>query len=236
MEHYKYLAIIPARGGSKRLKGKNLMEMAGKPLLAWTIEAALESGVFERISVNTDDSDIAREAIRLGAGLPFQRPPHLGTDHSTTIDVLLNQLQKEADAGITCDFVVLLQPTSPLRTAEDIRAAVLLLEEKQADAVISVCKTEHSPLWSNTLPENLSLEGFIPQQIQKTPSQQLPVYYRLNGAIYICRTQRLIQEQTLFLSSSVYAYVMSRKNSIDIDDQVDFDLASLYLSERSSQG
>jgi len=236
MENRSCIAVIPARGGSKRLPGKNLMNMAGKPLVAWTIEAALRSGVFDRVFVNTDHPEIAETALRCGAEVPFLRPPHLATDQSNTVDVLINHVEQLASGGSTWSFIACLQPTSPLRDAGDIRSAKNLLIEKQADAVISVCRTEHSPLWSNTLPENLSLEGFIPVAVQKTPSQQLPVYYRLNGAIYFCRIERMVAERTLFLPSSAYAYVMSRKNSIDIDDQVDFDLASLYLSSPSGQG
>lgn len=236
MENRSTIAVIPARGGSKRLPGKNLMNMAGKPLLAWTIEAALQSGVFDRVFVNTDHPEIAETAIRLGAEVPFLRPTHLAADHSSTVDVLIDHVEKLTKDGSGWTYLACLQPTSPLRNAEDIRKADQLLRDKNADAVISVCRTEHSPLWSNTLPDNLSLEGFIPASIQKTPSQQLPVHYRLNGAIYFCRIEKMILEKTLFLSASVYAYVMSRKNSIDIDDQVDFDLASLYLSAPASQG
>ncbi len=232
-----YIAIIPARGGSKRLPGKNTMMIAGKPLIGWTIEAAIESGVFGRVVVSTDSWEIAVLAAQFGAEVPFMRPDELTQDHTPTVDVMIhavNELSKDANTHWT--HVACLQPTSPLRTAQNIREAVQQLEEKRADAVISVCRSEHSPLWSNTLPKSLSLEGFIPQNIQKTPSQQLPAYYRLNGALYFCSIARMIEERTLFLNSGAYAYVMSRKDSIDIDDQVDFDLAAIYLGQRVSQG
>lgn len=232
-----YIAVIPARGGSKRLPGKNLMMIAGKPLIAWTIEAALESGVFRRVVVSTDNWEIAVVAAQFGAEVPFMRPEELAQDSTPTIDVLIHavkELSADTDPGIT--HLACLQPTSPLRTSENITEAVRLLEEKQADAVISVCKSEHSPLWSNTLPENLSLEGFIPEKIQRTPSQMLPSYYRLNGALYFCRISRMLEERTLFLKTGTYACVMNRKDSIDIDDQVDFDLAGIYLAQRSAQG
>jgi len=234
----KYIAIIPARGGSKRLPGKNLMPISGKPLIGWTIEAAIQSGVFNRVIVSTDHWEIAVEAAKFGAEVPFMRPEELAQDHTPSIDVLVHALQ-EALAGreeSPWTHLACLQPTSPLRTAANIKEAAHLLEEKQADAVISVCRTEHSPLWSNTLPETLSLDHFIPDKIQKTPSQELPSFYRLNGAIYFCRIGRMMEEKTLFLKSNAYAYIMNRKDSIDIDDQVDFDLAGLYLAQRESQG
>lgn len=232
-----YIAIIPARGGSKRLPGKNLMMLAGKPLIAWTIEAAIESGVFDRVVVSTDNWEMAVLAAQFGAEVPFMRPEELALDNTPSIEVLIHAVN-ELLAGKETHWTHLacLQPTSPLRTAENIRKAVKLLEEKQADAIVSVCKSEHSPLWSNTLPTSLSLDAFIPESIQKTPSQQLPAYYRLNGALYFCRISRMIEERTLFLKTGAYAYRMSRKDSIDIDDQVDFDLAGIYLGQRGSQG
>ena len=235
--HTPYIAIIPARGGSKRLPGKNLRMLAGKPLIGWTIETALESGVFDRVVVSTDSWEIAVAAAQFGAEVPFMRPEELASDSTPTIDVLIHaisELMAGKDTGWT--HLACLQPTSPLRSAENIRESVRLLEEKKADGIVSVCKSEHSPLWSNTLPESLSLDGFIPEKIQTTPSQNLPAYYRLNGAIYLCSIQRMLAEKSLFLKTNAYAYLMSRKDSIDIDDQVDFDLAGIYLGETGSQG
>ncbi len=228
---FRYIAIIPARGGSKRLPGKNLREIAGKPLIAWTIEAALKSGVFERVVVTTDSVEIARIALDYGAEAPFLRPSKLSTDNTSTVEVLIHALRQLGIPG-TSPFthMACLQPTSPLRGADDIIHASKMLEDIKADAVISVCKNEYSPLWSNTLPNDNNMEGFLPVDIQKTPSQQLPEYFRLNGSIYFCDIQRFFDEQTLFLKNNIYAYIMSRKNSIDIDDEVDFDLAGIYLS------
>lgn len=226
----KHIAVIPARGGSKRLPGKNLLQIAGKPLIAWTIEAAKECSLFDRIIVSTDSEEIAEIAKSFGAEIPFLRPVKLAGDQTTTIDVLIHLLENLSSQNtVPFTHLTLLQPTSPLRTSEDISEALAFLEKKNADAVISVCKTEHSPLWSNTLPGNLSLEKFIPEKIQKTQSQNLPEYYRLNGALYICEIKKLLEEKSLYLKSNCYGYIMSRKNSIDIDDQVDFDLANIYL-------
>ncbi|MCK5820705.1 MAG: acylneuraminate cytidylyltransferase family protein [Bacteroidales bacterium] len=227
----KHLAVIPARGGSKRLPGKNLMSIAGKPLIAWTIEAALECQMFDKVIVSTDSEAIAKIAIAYGAEVPFLRPPELAGDQTTTIDVLNHLVETmRNDNPLSFSHLTLLQPTSPLRSASNISDAIKLLDEKEADAIISICKTEHSPLWSNTLPPDNSLTGFIAENIQKTPSQNLPEYFRLNGALYICNIRRMLEEKTLYLSSNCFGYVMSRKNSIDIDDQVDFDLADIYLT------
>lgn len=228
----KYIAVIPARSGSKRLPGKNLMTIAGKPLIAWTIEAALETGLFDRVIVSTDSSQIAETAMKMGAEVPFLRPPALARDKTTTIDVLIHlvqQLKNESQKGFPFSHLALLQPTSPLRTSNDIISAVEFLEGNEADAVVSICRTEHSPLWSNTLPPDNNLSDFISESTQKTPSQNLPVYYRLNGAIYLCSISRMMDEKTLFLKDKCFGYVMSRKNSIDIDDEIDFELAEIYL-------
>jgi|APSaa5957512622_1039677.scaffolds.fasta_scaffold11744_4 CMP-N,N'-diacetyllegionaminic acid synthase len=225
-----YIAIIPARGGSKRLPGKNLLKIAGKPLIAWTIEAALKSDMFEQVYVNTDSEDIVRIAKQYGAVVPFLRPPELAQDQTTTVSVLEDMILRLRETGDSeLSHLTLLQATSPLRSAQDIIKATNFLESNKADAVVSICRTEHSPLWSNTLPENGSLDNFIPDSILKTRSQELPSYYRLNGAIYICSIQRMMEEKTLFLSSNCFGYIMSRKNSIDIDDEIDFELADIYL-------
>ncbi len=227
----QHIAVIPARGGSKRLPGKNLMPIAGKPLIAWTIEAALASKVFDRVIVSTDSPEIAEVSRKYGAEVPFLRPDELAEDQTTTMDVLVHLiLQLKQNKDFSYSHLTLLQPTSPLREAKNITDAVKFFSEKQADAVISICKTEHSPLWSNTLPKDNNLIGFLSKDIQKTRSQNLPDYYRLNGALYICEINRMLEEKTLYLSSSCYGFVMSRKNSIDIDDQIDFDLAEIYLT------
>lgn len=226
-----HIAVIPARGGSKRLPGKNLMLISGKPLIAWTIEAALECQMFDKVIVSTDSEEIAEKALSYGAEVPFLRPPELAGDLTTTIEVLIHLVENlDNNNPLPYTHLTLLQPTSPLRNASNIKDAITFLEEKKADAVISICKTEHSPLWSNTLPADHNLKDFIPQNIQKTPSQNLPEYFRLNGALYICDIRRMLEEKTLYLSSNCFGYVMSRKNSIDIDDQIDFDLAEIYLT------
>ena len=127
--------------------------------------------------------------------------------------------------------MVLLQPTSPLRTYKHIDEAIQLLEQKNADAIIGVCETDHSPLWTNTLPNSKSMDNFLSPEIIGKRSQDLDKHYRINGAIYICKTDKFIQEKTLFIKNNNYAYEMESSASVDIDNHIDFILAGLLLNE-----
>jgi CMP-N,N'-diacetyllegionaminic acid synthase len=222
------LAIIPARGGSKRLPRKNILDLAGKPLIAWTIESALDSKYIDRVMVSTDYQEIANVSQKYGAEVPFIRPHQLALDSSTSIDVVMHLLDQLKELDAQYEYVILLQPTSPLRTVQNIDESIELIEEKNIDAVISVCKTEHSPLWSNKIPADGSLVNFLDENILNKRSQDLEQYYRLNGAIYLCNTKRLLKEKAFFLSSNCIAYEMDQKNSIDIDTEIDFSLAEIY--------
>ena len=229
----KYAAIITARGGSKRLPKKNILELAGKPLIAWTIEAAKNCSKIEDVIVTTDSEEIVKVAIEFGARVPFKRPEELSNDTATSFDVVkhcLDYLNEIEDKQV--EYLVLLQPTSPLRSSEDIEKAIELLELKNASAVVSVCPTEHSPLWSNTLDETLSLDSFLRDEVKNTRSQDLPAYYRLNGAIYVCKVEDFLKEKTFFLSKNNFAYVMSTESSVDIDTQLDFLVADFLLNKK----
>jgi CMP-N,N'-diacetyllegionaminic acid synthase len=232
----KILAVIPARGGSKRLKNKNLLPLLNKPLLAWSIEAALDSKYIDKIIVSTDANEIAEEANRFGIGMPFIRPPELSGDEARSIDVVTHAIEwlKEYE-NKDFDYVVLLQPTSPLRTAHHIDAALLELVERGADAVVSICESEHSPLWSNVLPQNKSLENFLKSEYINSRSQDLAQYYRLNGALYICDVSRLLSEDTFFIKDNIYAYTMQQIDSVDIDTKLDFLLAETILKYKENE-
>ena len=221
----KYLAIIPARGGSKRLPNKNILDLNGKPLIAWSIEAAKKNKYINNIVVTSDSEKILDIANKYNIKT-IKRPDFLATDTATTFDTIkhtIDSLQEKYE------YIVLLQPTSPLRNEKHIDEAIELLEKKNADAVISVCETEHSPLWSNTLPEDLNMSNFLRDEIKNKRSQDLPKFYRLNGAIYICKTDKLLEEKTFLLKNNIYAYIMDRKSSIDIDDEIDFKLAEILI-------
>ncbi len=220
-----FLAIIPARGGSKRLPKKNTLSFFGKPLVSWTIEASLSSHLISDTIISSDN----QEVLEIGKNYGIQtitRPTELANDTSPTIDTIIHVLK---NISVTPDYIILLQPTSPLRKTKNIDEAIELLIEKNADAIVSVCETEHSPLWTNTLESNLDMKNFIPNDIKNKRSQDLPISYRLNGAIYICDVNKLLREKTLFLKENIYAYKMNKKCSIDIDDEIDFKLAELLF-------
>ena len=215
-----FLAIIPARGGSKRLPRKNVLELAGKPLIAWSIETGLRSKYIDKVLVTSDDEEILNISKQYGAEI-IKRPDELASDTATTFDAIKHAI----DNAEAYDYIVLLQPTSPLRNADHIDEAIELLMAKQADAVVSVCEMDHSPLWSNTLPADGNMCGFIKDEIKNKRSQDLEKYYRLNGAIYICKTDKLLEEKSFILKENIFAYAMDRKNSVDIDEEIDFEIA-----------
>ncbi len=225
----KNLAIIPARSGSKGLKDKNIKELSGKPLLAYSIEAARESGLFDEIMVSTDSPQYAEIAKSFGANVPFLRSESNSGDKASSWDVVLEVLSKYFETNQKYDSVCLLQPTSPLRTAKDIADAYKLLETKQADAVTSVCEVDHSPLWTMTLPPNLSLEEFKKRD-SDTPRQLLEKYYRLNGTIYI-RKINYSSKGIQFIDTNEFAFIMPRERSIDIDTELDFIIAEAIINK-----
>lgn len=224
-----FLAIIPARGGSKRLPRKNLLDLCGKPLIAYSIEAALKSKYISKVIVSSDDEEILNIAKEYKADF-IKRPDELASDTATTFDALKHTLENVEKY----DYVVLLQPTSPLRTEKHIDEAIELLKEKNADAIISVCEVEHSPLWSNTLDENLDMSNFLRDEVLNKRSQDLPKYYRLNGAIYICKTDKLLQNKGFFLKENIYAYKMNKKHSVDIDEEIDFIIAEKLMQHNNN--
>ena len=221
------LAIIPARSGTKGLKDKNIKQLDGKPLLAYTIEAALDSGMFAEIHVSTDSNDYAEVAKEYGAKVPFLRPVELATDESDTSQTVRYVIKTYKSLGWKFDTIALLQPTSPLRRATHIKEAYNLYIKNNANSVMSVCEVEHSPLWSNVLPENFSLKDFILPE-NDLRRQDLPTYYRQNGAIYIEDVDLIINRGNL-LGDASYAYIMDKRSSIDIDDDIDFAIAELLL-------
>ena len=219
-----FLAIIPARGGSKRLPRKNVLDLNGKPLIAWSIKAGLNSKYIDKVVVSSDDDEILTISKKYGA-VTINRPNELASDIATTFDAIKHTV----DNYEKYDYIVLLQATSPLRDEKHIDEAIELLELKKADAVVSVCKMDHSPLWSNTLDESLSMVGFLKDEVLKKRSQDLEKYYRLNGAIYICKVERLLENKGFFLKENIYAYVMDRKSSVDIDEEIDFKIAEILM-------
>lgn len=223
----KNIAIIPARSGSKGVKDKNIKEIGGIPLMAYSINTARESKVFNTIMVSTDSKKYADIAEEYGAEVPFLRSEENSGDNAGSWQVVEEVLNYYYSKGIYFDTVCLLQPTSPLRTAEDITNGYELLNNKKADAITSVCQVEHSPLWTMRLPNNGSLAEFR-RTIQDMPRQKLDQYYRLNGAIYI-RKINYHEKNIEIMNKYEFAYVMEQQRSIDIDTNLDFILAELLM-------
>ena len=229
----KILAIIPARGGSKRLPNKNILDLNGKPLIKWTIEAALECNEIDTVMVSTDSSNIADIAIQAGAEVPYLRSAELSSDTASSSDVVLDVINYYESIGNEFDVVILLQPTSPLRTTNDIKNAIKLFEEKKANSVVSVTECEHSPLWCNTLQPNLKMDNFISDKLKNIRSQDLPKYFRLNGAIYLVNIKQFIEAKT-FILNNTYSLIMPQINSVDIDSLLDFKYAEIIIKYNSS--
>lgn len=224
----RIIGIIPARGGSKGLPRKNILPLHGKPLIAWTIEQAKASEYVDKVIVTTDDEEIASVARTHGAEVPFTRPRELATDTATSLDVILHALDWFTTRGDIFDMLVLLQPTSPLRTSADISNAIELMFVKKALAVISVCETEHHPYWSNVLAPDGSMDGFLRPELSNKNRQELPTCYRLNGAIYAADCA-YVRSQQGFFGKQTYAYVMPKERSIDIDAKIDFQFVEFLL-------
>ncbi|CAM3833250.1 acylneuraminate cytidylyltransferase family protein [Pseudoalteromonas maricaloris] len=225
----KVLALIPARSGSKRLPKKNKLPLGGKPLISWSIQAAQKSKYIDEVIVSTDDVDVAEIALKHNAIVPELRPKSLSSDASSSLDVLIYVIDKFRHNS---DIIVLLQPTSPLRKQIHIDEALELFFEKSANSVVSVTPCEHSPLWSNFLANDLSMKNFIePEEIKR--SQDLEVFYRLNGAIYIYDIDDLMLNKKVEYTENTFAYIMDNKFSYDIDTQLDFDVVEALVGAGS---
>lgn len=227
------IAIIPARSGSKGLPDKNIRLVNGKPLLAYTIEAALESGCFDTVHVSTDSERYAEIAREFGADVPFLRSAELATDTASTWDAVREVLARYAELGRKFDTMMLMQPTTPLRTGEDVKAAYALLREKQAKSVIAVCEVDHSPLWCDTIPDSGSMKGFGRKDLAWVNRQDLRPYYRVNGAIYLLSVDGIsIPPDDDIYEDNCYALFMDRKKSVDIDSEDDLALVEFLLARR----
>lgn len=228
LENYQITALIPARGGSKRLPGKNIKPLCGKPLIAWSIEAALASKYIDHVVVSTDDEEIKQISEQFGAEVPFIRPSNLANDMASSFDVVKHTIDS-LNINQPNQLIVLLQPTSPLRLTEEINQALEFFINKNAKGVVSISETEHSPLWTNTLPESGSMLDFIRPEAQGKRSQDLPKFYRLNGSIYIYDTLSLFEQGKFFFDKDVYGFITSSETAVDIDTTLDFIIAETIL-------
>ena len=228
----KNIAIITARSGSKGIKDKNIKELCGQPLMYYRIKAAIQSGKFDEIMVSTDSEKYAEIAIKDHAKVPFLRSLNNSSDNASSWDTVEEVLNEYKKKGQVFDSFCLLQPTSPLRTAEDIVLAYDLFEKKSAGAVVSVCETEHSPLLCGKLPEDNQFINFVDSSLLKR-RQDMDIYYRINGAIYIVDCKIFHNKLNLYQAGN-YAYIMPRERSVDIDSDIDIELARILLRRKNS--
>lgn len=220
------LAVIPARGGSKRLPRKNIKELAGKPLIAWTIEEAKKSKYIDKLILSSEDEEIINVAKMWGCEVPFKRPKKFAQDDTPGVEPVLHVLQMLPGY----DYVVLLQPTSPLRTVEDIDGCLMECIVANSNSCISVTEAEKSPFWMYTLTDEKTLQPIIEQKEDHLRRQENPMVYVLNGAVYIARCDWLMDNKS-FRDSKTMAYVMPKKRSIDVDEEIDFKMAESLLRE-----
>jgi CMP-N,N'-diacetyllegionaminic acid synthase len=225
------VGLVVARGGSKGIPRKNTAPLAGKPLIYWTIDAALASTALRRTIVSTDDGKIARVARERGAEVPFARPAELALDTTASLDVALHALDwLQMDEGHDPEYLLLLQPTSPFRTASDIDGAADLAVRRQADAVLGVSLAENHPYLTRRILEDGSLADFVQSDMAYLRRQDLPPAYVINGAIYITRAESLRRNRTFFPTGAL-AYIMPQDRSLDIDTPWDLAVAELLARQ-----
>lgn len=219
------LAIIPARSGSKGLPDKNIMDLNGKPLMYYTIRAAIDSGCFDEIMVSTDSPKYAEIAIACGAKVPFLRSEAMSGDTAGSWDTVREVLSNYREIGQIFDYVALLQPTSPLRTAEDIQGLFRLLKQPEVHNAVSVTEVDHPVQWCFRMPENGSMAELAASPYNYVRRQDLEPHYRENGAIYVVDARKITDPQYNFYADACHGYVMGRTKSIDIDSKIDLLLA-----------
>jgi N-acylneuraminate cytidylyltransferase len=222
---YKILAVIPARGGSKGVTRKNVRELNGKPLIAWTIGQAVQSRYVDRVIVSTEDAEIGEVARHAGAETPFIRPQSLATDTATGVDVLCHAVE---NAGSACDYVLLLQPTSPLRSVADIDDSISKCIDEQLSSVVSVSEATKSPYWMYHMSESGTLSSIIDETASNR--QQLPRSYVPNGAVYVLKASTLLKNRKI-INDDTRGYTMPSERSFDIDTELDFVICE-FLKKR----
>ena len=223
-----------ARGGSKGVPGKNIKLLNGKPLIYYTIKSVQEAGIYDRFILSTDSPEIAEVAKGYGVEVPFMRPAELAGDTAQARDAIAHALHWLEARGETYDYVQYLFPTAPMRTSSDLLAGIDTLVKRQADMVISVCKTDHPAQWMNELPADLSLNNFVRPEFRNRNNQSLPPTYRVNGSLYVGKWD-IFYNKMDWLEQNTVAHIMPRKRSIDIDNPLDFKLAELLMKERNDE-
>jgi len=226
------LCLIPARGGSKGLPQKNIKDLCGKPLIAWSIETALRSKYIDEVIVSTDDEDIAKAASKFGALIPFMRPKELAADGSKTMDVILHAIHYFEKAGKIFDIIVLIEPTSPLRETSDIDQALEnLISTEQAESIVGIAKVENThPAFLIKLKDKF-LRPYLSDEFKILRRQEIDDLYFYEGSLYISYTKSL-QVRKNFYHEKTLGYIVPKWKSFEVDDIVDFVIIEAILNAR----
>ena len=230
LTHMKILALILARGGSKRCPGKNIRNLGGKPLIEWSIDSAKKVSEISDILVSTDDEAIAEIAKKAGANVPWLRPSSLSTDTATSIDATIHAIDwYELEQGYL-DAILLLQPTSPFRTSKTILAGIELYKSNKVDSVVGVSKAHSHPEWAFKISHGI-LEPFFNRQSISKRSQDLSPAFIANGAFYLTSVETIRNEKTFFPEKTAPLEIESHKEALDIDDEWDFQIAEKMIDK-----
>lgn len=228
----KNIAIIPARSGSKGLPDKNIMEVNGKPLMHYTIEAALQSGCFDTVMVSTDSEKYAQVARNGGAEVPFLRSQGNAGDKSSSWDVIREVLSNYEKMGQNFDYVALLQPTSPLRDAEDIKGVFEKLKDPNVESVTTIVEVEHPIQWCFRLEKNEQITELATSPYSHARRQELDTYYRENGAVFVVPADKVRNPEYDLYQEKCYGYVMKPEKSVDIDNKADLEYAEFLMKRQ----
>ena len=226
----KLLAVIPSRGGSKGIPRKNIKPLAGKPLLGWTIDAAKQASCVDRVVLSTEDEEIATVGRELGAEVPFMRPAELAADDTPGIAPVLHIIKQLPEF----DWVLLLQPTSPLRIAEDIEGIVEFCLSRAGTSAVSVCEVAKHPYWMYKRDKSDRLQPLMTSAPEITRRQDLPPAYALNGELYLSRTDRLLESGS-FIDQETLCYVMPSDRSVDLDTPQDWLWVEHIIEQRNAK-
>lgn len=226
----KSIAVIPARSGSKGLPDKNIMDLNGKPLMAYTIGAALKSGCFDEVMVSTDSDYYAEIAKNCGAAVPFLRGEATSGDNAGSWDVVREVLLNYTNNGRMYDYVALLQPTSPLRNEEDILGVFDMLKNEDVHNVVTVTEVDHPVQQCFKMPPNGSMKEMAESPYSYARRQDLEPYYRENGAIYLVDAKKIMDRDYNFYADACHGYIMECEKSIDIDTRIDFEIAKIFMT------
>ncbi|MFJ7952307.1 cytidylyltransferase domain-containing protein [Lysinibacillus sp. NPDC096418] len=230
---YKYnkiLAVIPARGGSKGIARKNIVHIHDKPLIQYTIDAAKDAKYIDKIVVSTDDEEIANISKQCGAEVPFLRPKHLATDTAKTIEVLIHTVEKLNEVGEFYDYLVLLQPTQPIRTSDIIDEAIQTIVDRNEEGLVSISEVSEHPVLIRTMNESGKLQNIL--NINSTlRRQEFPKYYKVNGSIYINKINDNFTVNTS-LNDNNLGFIMDKKYDIDIDEEIDLEFLKVLLENQ----